>query len=267
MPTSYKLAASNIAWDQVDNVKVYQRLREGGFSGLEIAPTKLIAESPYHLSSLPLASQLASSIKSSSDLAICSMQSIWYGRKESLFGSPDERSFLLEYTKKAIDFSAAIGCAHIVFGSPRNRILPPGASALDAINFFHECALHALSKGVVIGLEANPVAYGTNFLNTTPEVIEFIKLINSPAIRLNLDLGAIIENKEDPNLFSEYLKYASHIHISEPMLMPVIDRSIHEVLKNAINQSSYCGWISLEMKSCSTEELFASIEIMSNAFL
>ena len=267
MPMNYKLAASNIAWDGMDDLKVYQKLRESGFLGIEIAPTRLIVDSPYDPKNSQLASQLASSIVNSSDLLICSMQSIWYGRQECLFGNPDEREFLLSYTKSAIDFSSKIGCPHIVFGSPRNRILPAGGDVKIAETFFFECASYAFSKGVVIGIEANPKSYGTNFLNSTNEVIEFIKLIDSPAIGLNLDLGAIIENREDITFLPEYLDYASHIHISEPMLLPVISSPFHQLLSDALNHSRYKGWISLEMKKSPINELFSSIEVVANAFL
>lgn len=267
MPMNYKLAASNIAWDAADDINVYYKLRESGFLGIEIAPTRFIADNPYHPANSKAVSKIALDIRNSSDLVIPSMQSIWYGRQERLFGGLNEKNFLLDYTKKAIDFSAAIGCPHIVFGSPRNRVLPVNGMAQDAVNFFSECASYASLKGIVIGIEANPVAYGTNFLNTTAQVIDFIKLINCPSLKVNLDLGAVIANNEDVNLFPDYLKYTSHIHISEPLLSPVTARPIHKMLRDAINNSDYSGWISLEMKSCPIDELFSSIEVVSNEFL
>lgn len=53
-----------------------------------------------------------------------SMQSIWYGRTEKLFGTEEERNLLLDYTKSAVDFAAAIGCKNLVFGCPKNRCIP-----------------------------------------------------------------------------------------------------------------------------------------------
>lgn len=263
---AYKLAASNIAWDPSSEADVFQYLKSKGFSGVEVAPTRLIENDPYNSNNLPVAYKFARELKEVIGLSICSMQSIWYGRTEQLFGNIDERSLLLQYTKDAIDFAKEIGCPHIVFGSPRNRVMPDGADIKVAINFFEECSSYAQSRGVTIGLEANPTSYGTNFLNKTGEVIEFIKAVNSPSLRLNLDLGAIISNNEDVNLLPEYLRYASHVHISEPMLLPLERRTLHRLLKKAIQDVGYSGWISLEMKKASPCDLLSSLQVMSDVF-
>ncbi len=42
-----KLSVSNIAWDISYNEEMYGYLDEIGFSGLEIAPTKIIPDAPY----------------------------------------------------------------------------------------------------------------------------------------------------------------------------------------------------------------------------
>ena len=53
------------------------------------------------------------------------MQSIWFRRQEMLFGTEEERKVLVDYTKKAIDFAAAVGCEMVCF----NR-LPVGADIM-----------------------------------------------------------------------------------------------------------------------------------------
>ncbi len=65
-----------------------------------------------------------------------SMQSIWYGRQEKIFHSPEDREALTEYTKKAIDFAAAIGCGNLVFGCPRNRNIEGEYDPDVATDFF-----------------------------------------------------------------------------------------------------------------------------------
>lgn len=60
-------------------------MKEYGFTGLEIAPTRIFPENPYSKNS---------ESKAWSDeipLTISSMQSIWYGKTESIFGSDEER--------------------------------------------------------------------------------------------------------------------------------------------------------------------------------
>ena len=42
-------------------------------------------------------------IKKNEGFTVPSMQSIWFGRQEKIFGTLEERKILVEYTKKAID--------------------------------------------------------------------------------------------------------------------------------------------------------------------
>ena len=100
------LSVSNIGWTAENDVKVYEILKELGFNGVEIAPTRIIPESPYD--NCDKARAWAKEIKDNYGFVVPSMQSIWYGRQEALFGSAEERKALVEYTKKAIDFAEAI---------------------------------------------------------------------------------------------------------------------------------------------------------------
>ena len=42
-----KLAVSNIAWDSVNDNKIYNCMKAIGFTGLEIAPTRIFPDAPY----------------------------------------------------------------------------------------------------------------------------------------------------------------------------------------------------------------------------
>lgn len=122
--TEMKLAISNIAWDAVQDEAVYGLMKQYGFSGLEIAPTRIFPDAPY--SKITEARQWSFDLKRRYGFTVPSIQSIWYGRKERLFGSAKERQELMEYTKKAIMFAAATECRNLVFGCPKNRTLPDG---------------------------------------------------------------------------------------------------------------------------------------------
>ena len=43
---SYQLAISNIAWHKEDDEAVYTAMQQAGFTGLEIAPTRIFPEKP-----------------------------------------------------------------------------------------------------------------------------------------------------------------------------------------------------------------------------
>ena len=119
-----KLSISNIGWDAKQDEAVYRLMGAYGVSGLEIAPTRIFPEAPY--SQREEAKRWSENLKAQYGFGVSSMQSIWYGRQEKLFGNEEERQMLLAYTKEAIDFAAAVGCGNLVFGCPRNRNVPEG---------------------------------------------------------------------------------------------------------------------------------------------
>lgn len=240
-----KLAISNIAWSVAEDDLIYSWMRDYGFSGLEIAPTRIFPDAPYE--ELERAKDWAKKLKCAECLEVASMQSIWFGRKEMLFGSETERQTLLDYTKMAIDFAEALDCKNLVFGCPKNRMRPEHVSEDIALAFFAEIGDYAAKHGTCIGLEANPVIYGTNFINTTPQALELIKRVKSPGLHLNFDLGTLIANNENIEDVLQNVEWINHVHISEPFLKPIEGRELHRVLMSGLNTVGYKGWISIEM--------------------
>lgn len=240
-----KLAVSNIAWSDEQALLLYSKMKNCGFEGIEIAPTRWIAQSPYDFPEK--AQRIKCSIERKFGLSVPSMQSIWYGRKENLFGTDEERNVLLWYTKKAIDFAKKIECGNLVFGCPRNRYLPENMLDDAAVPFFKEVGDYAYEHNTVLSVEANPPIYNTNYINTTNEAIELVKRVNSPGFLLNLDLGTIIQNKESLGSLSGNESLIHHIHISEPGLCPIQKREIHLELAELLNNINYSGFVSIEM--------------------
>ena len=240
-----KLAISNIAWQTQNDQTVYHWMRQNGYTGLEIAPTRVFPEAPYD--KLKQAQQWSKKLWDSYGFVIPSMQSIWYGRQEKLFGSPEERVVLLEYTKKAIQFASIIGCRNLVFGCPRNRQRPVGASEEIVLSFFHSLGEYALQYGTIIGLEANPPMYQTNYINDTASALELIKKVDSKGFLLNLDVGTMIASAESISLLEGQVSFINHVHISEPGLKPIMLRKLHLQLAEFLRQGGYRGYVSIEM--------------------
>ncbi len=240
-----KLSISNLAWNEENADAVYALMKKIGFSGLEIAPTKIFPEKPYsHISE---ASAWAKNLLEKYGFIISSMQSIWYGRTEKLFGTEDERIVLLDYTRRAIDFASAVGCRNLVFGCPKNRNINTVSDEQIAVRFFKELGDYAASKNTCIGMEANPAIYGTNFINTTKSAIELIRLVGSNGFKLNLDVGTMIENKETVSFLHENSDVLNHVHISEPYLKKIQRRGLHNELISFLLDVDYKGFVSIEM--------------------
>lgn len=248
-----KLSISNIAWDSSKDFEVYKFMEKHKFSGLEIAPTKLIGDKPYDR--LNEAAELAKELKSQYNLEICSMQSILYGRTENIFDGTEKQKILTHYLFKAIDFAAAISCGNLVFGCPKNRYMTKEEDYEVAVNFFSVLAKYALEKGSVISIEANPSMYGTNFINYTKEAVKIVKDVNSKGFKVNLDFGTIIANGESMDEIADYVDYVNHVHISEPGLLPICQRYEHKELASLLREKSYKGFISIEMKKDQKDSL------------
>lgn len=240
-----KLAVSNIAWEAANDEIMYALMKRYGFTGLEIAPTRIFPENPYE--KLNEAEQWAEEVKKIHGFCIPSIQSIWYGRKENMFHNNREMEILAAYTKKAIRFAKIIHCKNLVFGCPKNRNMPLDGKMSVAISFFKELSDYAQSEGTVIGIEANPVIYHTNFLNDTRSVLDFLMKVDSAGCGLNLDTGTMIQNNESVDWIAGKVSRISHVHVSEPALQVVKKRVIHRELADILKQEHYTGFISVEM--------------------
>lgn len=261
-----KLAISNIAWSAEQDEIMYEKMAELGFTGLEIAPTRIFPERPYE--HLEEAVRWRKELHRRYGFEIPSMQSIWYGRTESIFGTPEEREALQRYTYQAIDFAAAIGCRNLVFGCPKNRRVPEGADPDTAIPFFQKIAEYAVSKNVAIGLEANPPIYLTNYINTTQQALDIIEKVSSPGLRLNLDVGTMLFNKEDVSEIVGKVHYVSHIHISEAKLALVEPHQLHQELEKCLSIEKYGMFVSIEMRRVENiNTIFPIMEYIADAFI
>lgn len=247
-----KLAISNIAWTAAEDEKVYALMRKYGYTGLEIAPTRFFETNPYE--DLDAVRTWRHAFAEKEGFEIPSMQSIWFGRTEKLFGDEGQRQTLLDYTKKAVDFAEAAQCASLVFGSPKNRIIPDitnRALRQRGVEFFRTIGDYALSKNTVFSIEANPLSYHTNYINTTRTALSIAEEAGSDGLRINLDTGTMLENRECIEYLEGKVGMIQHVHISEPFLKPIVisrDRRIfHGALAAFLRERGYQGYVSLEM--------------------
>ena len=116
------------------------------------------------------------------------------------------------------------------------------------MEFFKEIGDYAASKNTIVGMEANPTIYNTNYVNDTLTALQLIKKVDSKGFLLNLDVGTMIQNEEDVSELVDNVEWINHVHISEPGLKPIQKRDIHMQLKNILLEGGYKGFISIEVK-------------------
>ena len=260
------LAVSNIAWSYRNRLDAYAILRDHGFGGLEIAPGLLFAEeaTPFAPSSAGVSARLAELEKAG--LRLVSMQSLLFGVEGAeVFGPPASVDRLKAGLTQAILLAGRLGIPNLVFGSPRQRVVPPGWNLDDQIErmraVFHPLGDLAAANGTVIAMEPNPAEYGTNFMTDIPSTLDMVKAIAHPAVTLNFDLGALhMTNALDKidTYIAASAPHLSHVHISAPFLGPA-PTSVEEaaVVFESLAGIGYAGAISIEMKAVIDDELVA----------
>ncbi len=218
-----KLCISALAWNIDNKNNVYDFLSKKEIKFIEIVPFKI--------SNLGLYDKYNNYMKLKREwedfgLKAVSMQSLHFGLNNcSLFNSEIERKKLYDYTLKSIEIASILDIEHIVFGSPKLRIVPEGISDDEAndiaLEFFTKLNDEAIKYNVVIGIEPNSKDYGTNFLSNTKDAFEFVKKINLKNVKVNLDLSTMILENENISKSIDLLNlldYNFHCHISIPYL-------------------------------------------------
>ncbi|MBZ4689233.1 MAG: hypothetical protein JG765_484 [Cereibacter sp.] len=263
-----KLAVSNIAWSPAHRAAVYDMLQTHGVRGLEIAPGLFFDRSADPFA--PTEEELAQAVHEArrAGLELVSMQALLFGAEgAALFGSPAEREAFRSAMLRAIALAGRLSIPNLVFGSPRQRVVPEGMTEAEAqelaLRSFAELGDAARRAGTKLGVEANPAVYGTNFLTTLEEADAFVARLDHPAVTLILDLGAMHMNGAFPRIadcVAGLTSPISHVHVSEPHLAPApADAGQAATALTALSRRGYCGWVSIEMKQ-PPEPVVATLE-------
>ncbi len=248
-----KLSVSNIAWTHGERLPAYALLQQAGITGLEIAPGILFAGEPDVFDPAREVARRALQEIAAAGLHLTSMQAVLYGVEgAALFGTAEERARFDQAMRRAIAFAGRFGIPNLVFGAPRQRVVPqdmPQAMAWDlALDRFGAWAKAAQATGTTLSVEANPAAYGTNFLNTLGETLDFVNRLAEPAVRVVLDTGAVCMTQEAFDL-AALAPRLGHVHLSEPYLAPApAEVAPTAALLQGLAQAGYQGAVSIEMK-------------------
>lgn len=261
-----RLAVSNIAWPADRRAEAYGCLAARGVAGLEIAPGLFFAgcADPFAPSTAELAAAMAE--VDAAGLTLVSMQSLLYGVEgAALFEGPEALRRLETGLLRAIDLAGRLGLRTLVFGSPKQRVVPadwtPERARDHAAEVFARLGARAAGAGCVIAVEANPAAYGTNFLTHAEDALDFVRLVDHPGVGLILDLGERhLNDARDaaPALATAAGPLLAHVHVSEPYLAPApAEPAQASPLLAALSAARYPYWVSIEMKAAEPDPVAA----------
>ena len=262
-----KLAISNIAWSSALEPRAADLLADHGVEGVEVAPT-------MHWPALGTVEATAAdryrTFWNDRHIRIVAMQAVLYGRPDlTIFESPGQRAATTAYLDRVFELGERLGATVVVFGSPKNRRV--GALADDrveeiACEFFGALGDRAHRRGIVVGIEANPVDYGCDFLTDSTTGIAFVRRLDHPGIGCHLDLGGMIINDEAPSHVITTAGPLAHSHASEPFLHPLGEHpEMHREAGAALRSAGFDGWVSIEMRAADENPLDAASRALSLA--
>lgn len=258
-----RLAISNIAWDTPEDEDIAKLLKRYGVDAIDIAPGKYF---PVPAKATDEEILRVKRWWEERGIEITGMQALLFGTAGlNVFGSPEVQDAMLQHLTAVCGIGAGVGATRLVFGSPKNRDrngLSDDQVMEIAIPFFRRLGDIAQSYGVVICLEPNPPCYGANFMTTSAETAEVVRQVAHPAIRMQLDTGALTINDEDvATILQNSASLIGHIHASEPDLVPLGGGGTdHVKVAACVLRQLPAHIISIEMLATKNEPHLVSIE-------
>lgn len=258
-----RLAISNIAWDTHEDHDVAEVLQKFNVDAIDIAPGKYFPD-PVKVDEYDILQ--VKQWWADQGIEITGMQSLLFGTKGlNLFGSKESQQAMLDHLSAVARIAKGLGATRLVFGSPKNRDrtgLSDEQTIAIAKDFFTKLGNICNKHDVIFCLEPNPACYGANFMTNVQETFDAVSLINHPAIKMQLDIGAITTNQE---LISDVLTYSlnqiGYVHISEPDLAVIGDcNTDHDSYAKAIKAHLDNPLASIEMVATQDEPHITSIE-------
>lgn len=258
-----RLAISNIAWNATEDEAIVRLLHRFDVDAIDVAPGKYFPE-PAKATDEDIVH--VKNWWSERGIEITGMQALLFGTTGlNVFGQPEAQDAMLQHLTAVCRIGEGLGAKHLVFGSPKNRDrtgLNDQETMDVAVPFFRRLGDIAQFYNVVICLEPNPACYCANFMTTSAETAQVVRQIAHPAVKMQLDTGALAINGEDPaNVLQDCARLIGHVHASEPKLLPLGDGGTdHGKMFAALKQHLSNHVVSIEMLATKDEPHEVSIE-------
>lgn len=247
------LSVSQIAWHPFEEDTVAQLLAEIGVDFVELAPPRVFADT-----SRPQLAEALNCIDYWNRYGISpiAFQSLLFGHPGlRIFSTSEERASAREFLERLIHVAADMGIRTLVFGSPKNRIVPTNMGRAEAetiaADFFGQLGELASELGTTVCIEPNPKQYDCNFITTAQEGRDFVNFVDSDGFKLHLDIaGMWLSGESVSSSISQCRDVLEHFHMSAPELGPVERNGLpYAEAFESLRSTSYAKAISIEMRA------------------
>jgi sugar phosphate isomerase/epimerase len=232
--------------------RVCRTVKALGYDGIELAPFTL---APL-ITDLP-AGRRQEIRRMAEDAGLATIGLHWLlAKTEGLhLTSPDPvvRRRTGDYLVALAEATRDLGGTLMVFGSPKQRDLPPGVGHDQAVEYAVEVFRGVMTRLAAAGVDLcfEPLAPSdTNFVNTCAQAMDLVERVGHPNFKLHMDVKA--QSSETgatvPELIRRYAPVAGHFHAQDVNLRGpgMGDVDFGPILK-ALVDSGYDRWVSVEV--------------------
>lgn len=246
-----RYAICNETFEGWDHARVCRQVAELGYQGLEIAPFTL---APRITDVSPARRQQLRKEAEAAGLQIIGLHWLLAKTEGLMLTSADAavRQRTADYLVELARCCRDLGGDLLIFGSPGQRRLPPGATKAQAAEY----ALDTLQKAAP-GFQDAQVRFcleplsppDANFLNTAAEGVELLQRLNHPHFALHLDVKAMsTEDSSAQDLIRRHAGVMAHFHANDPNLRgPGFGDTDFVPIFQALKDCHYQGWVSVEV--------------------
>jgi sugar phosphate isomerase/epimerase len=246
-----KFAICNETFQDWPLDKAFRLAKESGYGGIEFAPFTLGADA------MSISGARRAEVRRHLEQA--GLQAIglhWLlAKTEGYYLTSPDRAVQVRtglYLSELARLCADLGGHLMVLGSPQQRNLLPGVTHEQAMEIAAATIRRALpaldGHGVTLALEPLGPSEG-DFLLTAAKAIELAQQIDSPRVRLHLDVKAMSsEERPIPQIIEESADYLVHFHANDPNKRgPGMGDVDFLPILQALHKIKYGGWVSVEV--------------------
>jgi len=244
------LSVSNIALPAFDHAALFPTVRDLGFTGLEIAPSRQWHDTWRGLTSADVTTYRRDIERA--DLRCVGLHSLFYDHPElGLFRDTDKRIESLDFLVHLSGVCRDLGGKTLIWGGGRNRGDVPRQNAIaECLDFVGTYAHRTTDHGTCLCFE--PLGpKDSDFINAVHESVAIAEAINHPSVRVQVDAKALVQNKEmSVDTVAAAKPWLVHAHANEPDLgiLGTSGNIDHAMFGGVLREVGYDGFVSLEQK-------------------
>jgi sugar phosphate isomerase/epimerase len=251
MGFAMRYAICNETFEGWDHAHVCRQVAELGYGGLEVAPFTLAPRVT------DVTADRRKQLRQEAENAGVRIIGLHWllARTEGLqLTAPDAavRQRTADYLVELAVCCRDLGGDLMIFGSPAQRRIPPGATreqATDwAVDTFRRAAGGIAGAGVRLCLE--PLAPAeADFIQTAAEAVAILDRLDHPSFALHLDVKAMSsETASVPEMIRAYAARTGHFHANDANRRgPGFGDVDFVPIQRALKASGYDGWVSVEV--------------------